>query len=141
MFDEIKFTELTRDLIDCDYALGDTSKGYDCVSAICHVYKGMGANIPDEWKGLTFETYATRFGGDHWEDDLIEFSRSLGHSVEINYIRKGDLIVFDKPPIRGPGIYLGNGYVFRIYDGAIRGGKVSPLRYFHDAIVDIRRLI
>ena len=138
MFDEIKFVEATRKLVDCDYSLGDTSKGYDCLSMLLQVYREMGVIFPDEWNGWTEKNYGERWTKGEGRKELIQFLKELGTPIEINFIRKGDIIVFEN----GAGIYLGNGYALGIWEKhELRGGKVFPLRHFLNKIQDIRRLI
>ncbi len=141
MFDEIKFTEITRKLIDCEYDLGDTSKGFGCLTMILRIYREMGFVFPKEWNGWTESNFAKRWENGEGREEFMKWLSELGESVNLNYMRKGDLIIFNKHGFIGPGIYLGNDQIFRIYDGCIAGGKVSPLKFFRNAIVDVRRLI
>ena len=141
MFDEIKFTEITKQLTDCEYSLGDTSRGFDCLSMILKIYRDMGVKFPDSWDGWTEQNYAERWNKGEGREEFLQWLSQLGKRVDSNFIRKGDVIIFNRNGFIGPGIYLGNDLVFRIYDGDIKGGKISPLRHFRNSIVDVRRLV
>ncbi len=134
MFDEIKFVEATRKLVDCDYALGDTSKGYDCLSMLYAVY---GDKLPVEWNGWTLENYAERWKKGEGRKEFIEFLSGLGISVSVNFMQKGDILIFPD----GPGIYLGNDQLIRIFAGEICGGKVYPMKLSKQMTIDVRRFI
>ncbi len=137
MFDEIKFTEATRKLVDCDYSLCDTSKGFGCLTMILQVYREMGYRFPDEWNGWTESNFAERWEKGDGRKEFIEFLNTLGEPVQTNFVRPADLIIFED----GPGIYLSGGNVIRIYAGNIEGGKVLPFRLLKRFVVGIRRLV
>lgn len=132
--DEIEFTNLTRKIVDAPYCLGDASKGYDCITMLFAVY---GDKLPREWKGWTLENYADRWRRGEGRNEIVEFSRSLGKSISPNFMRKGDIIIFPD----GPGIYLGDGHIIRIFAGEVEGGKVYPMRLSRQPILDVRRVL
>ncbi len=128
--------------VDCPYVLGDPRKGFDCLSMFLDFYRAMGVEFPKEWNGWTEENYAERWAKGEGREEFIIWLMEQGTSVDRNHLQRGDLIVFDGliGDVRwmGPGIYLGNGHVVRIFEN---GGHVIPLKPFEKIIVDVRRLI
>ena len=133
---EIQFNELTKRYLDCPYFLGDTVQGFDCITLIFDFYGALGVKLPEEFNGWTLGNYAERWSRGEGRDELLDFLTSLGTSVEKNYMRRGDLVIF-KADILGAGIYLGNGSVLGI---TTDGGKVFSIRTLDKFIHDIRRL-
>jgi cell wall-associated NlpC family hydrolase len=129
--------------VDCPYVLGDIRKGFDCLSMVLDFYRAMGIDLlPGEWNGWTEENYPERWERGEGRREFIDWLKTLGVSVDLAYLQRGDLIIFDGPipsgEFKGPGIYLGNGHVVRIFQN---GGHVIPLKPFEHTIVDVRRLI
>ncbi len=65
----------------------------DCVNLLRLVYEPLGASLPTEFEGLTWETYAER-----WKKapdySLVErFLMGLGRPIEPNYLLPGDLLI------------------------------------------------
>jgi len=86
-------------LIEKPFFLGDLTgvKGYDCLNTIKSFYTELGVILPDEFEGVTWDSYAAK-----WDDDpeearevLIRFLRSLGKPVGINYCLRGDLLIIE----------------------------------------------
>ncbi len=129
--------------IDCKYALGNVSEGYDCVNSLLEFYSAMGVELPREFEGWTSENYGERAlknpGAGHKE--WAKYLLTLGHEVDKNYVARGDLILFAAENVDiCAGIYLGNGNVFIMF---ALGGRVCPYSVFErkDYIKQVRRLL
>ena len=128
--------------IDCPYSLGDTSKGWDCLSFILDLYEGVGIKWPDEYNGITRENYGDLWKSGGGRKEFEEFLLSLGESVTLSDLRRGDLIIFKKRDgVVAPSIYTGNQNMHIITD---MGGKTVPfkiLKLLKFELIDIRRLL
>ena len=128
--------------VDCKYALGDVSKGWDCLSFILDLYEGMGIEWPEEYNGITRENYGELWKSGGGRVEFEEFLLSLGESVKPGNLRRGDLVVFRMNDGNvAPGVYTGNGNIHVITE---KGGKTIPFKMFERLkfnLIDIRRLL
>jgi cell wall-associated NlpC family hydrolase len=139
--DEIHFTEATRKLVDAPYVLGNPSKGYDCLSMLYAIYDDA---LPREWHGWTLQNYAERWSKGEGRKELAEFVCGLGISIDPNFMRKGDIIIFGwSDASKGPGIYLGNDHVLAVLTSEIgvNGTRVIPIRKLKPLIFAVRRIV
>ncbi len=90
-----EFTQKIQKFIDAPFALGDTSKGWDCLNSLAEFYDSIGAKFPREFGEWNEQNYA-----DGWLRDpskarmtLIKFLRTLGEPVDKNYLMEGDLLI------------------------------------------------
>ncbi len=135
---DTRIAQAVNPLVDCAYVPGDSRKGFDCLGMVLKFYRGMGVEFPREWNGWTEENYSERWAKGEGREEFISWLKELGVSVDRAHLQRGDLIIFDKDGFVGPGIYLGNGHVIRIFE---TGGHVIPLKPFINTIIDVRRLI
>jgi cell wall-associated NlpC family hydrolase len=139
-FDEVKFHNITRRYVDCLYGLGKKDprvEGFDCLTMLKDFYEEMGATFPEEWNGWNAENYAERWENGEGRKEFVEFLMTLGSPIEKNYMRRGDLIIYEGT-LSGPAIYLGNGLAILVLT---IGGRVHSMRALEPYILSIRRLI
>ena len=90
-----QMVEIISALMGKPWVLGsfDPAVGFDCVSFPLYVYDQLGANLPHEFEGLTWESYAAAY---RLKPDYGLFERfllSLGEEVPRPYRLPGDLLV------------------------------------------------
>jgi len=127
--------------IDCQYSLGDTSKGWDCWSFIVDLYETMGFQLPMEYNGLTRNNYAQIWKDGGGRKEFEEVLLSLGTTVIPGNLRRGDLMIFKIKDGVAPGVYTGNGNIHVITE---KGGRTIPfkvLKLMKFELIDIRRLL
>jgi len=128
--------------VDCQYSLGDTSRGWDCLSFIGNLYRTMGFKFQEEYRGITEQNYKDVWESGGGRKELEEYLLMLGESVDVEHIRRGDLVVFRmRDGSAAPGVYTGNGNVHVITE---KGGKTIPFKMFERLkfnLIDIRRLL
>jgi hypothetical protein len=115
--------------LDAPFALGDMSKGWDCLNSLAEFYDSMGAEFPRKFGDWDESNYVLRWNENEKKSREVfrQFLRSLGKSVDWNYAVAGDLLLFERMDIPiFPGIYMGNGNVL-INWGVKKGMKVAPL--------------
>lgn len=128
-------------LVDKPYALGDLSKGFDCLNFLKSFYSDMGFECPTEFDGVTMENYA-----ELWQTDQTKTKKimkrllfSVGTEIEPPNMQRGDLLVFEGKKFQSfPGIYLGNGNTIVAFDVGVH---VLPLRYLRQYLIGVRRLV
>ncbi len=134
-----EFTAKLQKFIDAPFALGDKSKGWDCIDSLIEFYSSIGKPFPREFKGFDEQNYAERWARGEGKKEMREFLLSLGESIDPNYALEGDLFVFDGLETAFPGIYLGRGHLLMVFD---IGAKVVTLKAMKTLlkIIDVRRL-
>ena len=139
---DIELSENMSRFVDCQYALGDTSRGWDCLSFIGYLYRSMGFKFQEEYKGITEYNYKDVWESGGGRKELEEYLLTLGESVDVGHIRRGDLVVFRMHNGNAaPGVYTGNGNVHVITE---KGGRTIPFKMFERLkfkLIDIRRLL
>jgi cell wall-associated NlpC family hydrolase len=122
------------------FVLGDTSKGFDCISLIRDFFEAFGYQFPEEFEGITWKTYAAEYLRDPISVNGIRerFLKSLGQPIEKNYFRRGDLLLFRKDLEFFAGIDLGNGYMKALF---LAGVHDVPFHLFQKWHIESRRLI
>lgn len=133
-----EITDAARRLIDKPYHLGDTSRGYDCLSMVLDFYRGCGVKLPEEFRGFTRENYAERWKRGEGRQEIREFYGSLGRRVDVNYALPGDLMIYEWEDTVTAGIYLGNGHALMCFE---KGLKVVPFRFFKSKLIEVRRCL
>ncbi len=138
---DIDLSKSMSQFVDCRYFLGDSSRGWDCLSFILDLYEQMGIKWPEEYKGITRENYGDLWKSGGGRKELEEFLLSLGESVKPGNLRRGDMLVLKTPGGGAPAIYTGNGNIHLITE---KGGKTIPmkiLKHLKLDLIDIRRLL
>jgi hypothetical protein len=162
-------------LVDCNYFLGDKSKGWDCLNSLQEFYEACGVTFPREFEDWNEVNYRDKwiYDPEMGRQAFFRFLQTLGEPIDKNYALRGDLLILkynvsEKPPLMSrpvmerikrmhpfmrrminavldgkqlltfPGVYLGNGHIFLIFE---KGGKVVPYRFFERLVVEVRRLI
>lgn len=122
------------------FVLGDTSRGFDCISLLLDFYGGLGYQFPAEFEGISRETYAEEWLRNPEKTGFIRerFLRSLGTPIEKNFFRRGDLLLFRKELEFFAGIDLGNGNMKALF---LAGVHDVPFHLFQRWHVESRRLI
>ena len=137
--DEIGFINRANRLLGAPFALGDRSKGYDCLNSMAELFESQGVIFPREFGDWNEANYAERWEKGEGMATFRAFLFSLGEPVDINYIALGDIIILEKKGIVSAGIYLGSGHFRAVHNHL--GGIVFPLNFFRRAIAGVRRLI
>ena len=140
MIDSTTFANVIEKYRRRKYALGDPSRGIDCANLLFGVYEDLGLILPQEFEGVTRESYADLFRSDPAKASAIfyRFLWSLGRSVEINFSVRGDLMVFKRRNEVFPGISLGGGNVLLVSEFGV---LCVPSRAYKDHLVAVRRLL
>ena len=140
-----EFTQLIKKFVDAPHAIGDISKGWDCLNLLNELYILLGKDFPTEFKGWNAENYAERWKRGEGKEIYREFLLSLGEPIHPNYALEGDLFIFAGSGLVFPGIYLGRGHLLMVFAQCDakqknRGCKVVPLSFFKKALIGVRRL-
>lgn len=128
---------------DASYFLGDQSKGWDCLNSLLSFYEKFGVEFPQEINGWTRENYARRWQENETEGRKVleAFLSSVGKPVDLNYIIRGDLLIFGGAGIPlFPAIFLGSDNVL-INFGCKFGMRVVAIGSIPAKLVGARRLI
>lgn len=128
-------------LIDAPFFLGEREKGYDCLSSLMKFYSEMGYKFPLEFEGWTLDNYRAKWIRDDKEGRRVlgRFLRTLGDEIRLNFMARGDLLIFEGKDVPAfPGIFLGNGNVFIAFSS---GCRVMPLEYFKRFLKEVRRVL
>jgi hypothetical protein len=141
MVSDTKIANAISKFIDRPHAIGDLSKGWDCLNSLLDFYRKMNISLPDEFEGYTETNYGAR-----WEKDqnkcrlaLERFILGLGEKIEVAYTMRGDLLIFKTPQFPAfPAICLGNGHMMIVVK---EGAKVVPIHFFDRFLIGARRLI
>ena len=139
--DDTAIANMISEFVDKDFALCDKKKGWDCLNSLMTFYESFGYQFPIEYMGWTKENYGIRWGKDQKEGRKIfgEFLLGLGHEIAFSEILRGDLLIFQAEELGiFPGIYLGNGNIFMVFD---KGAKVIPLKVLKSKLINIKRMI
>jgi cell wall-associated NlpC family hydrolase len=137
---DIEFTKKTYQFINKPWKLGgDGKEGWDCISSIKSFFESCGIELPKEFKGWTWENYCARWERGEGMTIFKEFLLSLGHSVSIDQIQRGDIIVLEKNDLVSCGLYVGNAHMQVIPKEY--GTTIVPIGFFRSAIIDVRRLL
>ena len=105
--------------IGIPYALGGNgSSGMDCLMLINTIGRELGANIPDEFKGISEDNYArlwTEFP-QKAKRTLISYVSSLGERIGVPFLFPPDLVLFrDGEDELGVGVYMGKGLILSAF--------------------------
>lgn len=131
--------DVARRFVEAPYALGDTDKGWDCLSLIMEFYRQLGVTLPVEHRGINISNYADVWKGGGGRAEFFEYLTAIGEEIEPNYAILGDLMIFDYGNnCVAPGIYLGNGTVLCAYE---KGIFVIPLRFIKKHLYEVRRCL
>ncbi len=143
---DTNISEASKDMIDAKYALGDRSRGFDCLNSILQFYREMGVEFAKDFKGWTEDNYASKFANnpDEGRKALIEWIMTLGRDIDTNYFKPGDLMIFKQGEYAPfPAIYLGSSNVLLV-TGKDHGSKVFPLKTVKQhfgKLISVKRLI
>jgi hypothetical protein len=133
--DDLKFFESTSEWVDTPC---DMRAGRSCLAMMLKFYRKHGVTFPDEFRGFTEDNFAERWlrgeGRPEWE----EFLTTIGKPVEVNFARKGDLIVGKVENMLFSGIYLSASKVLMMFE---TGAKVVPFEPLRPFVTHVRRLI
>lgn len=134
-----EFTLKVKKFVDAPFALGDKSKGWDCLNALDEFYRSIGKDFPQEFRGITKDNYAEKWNSGDTRKIYKDFLLSLGSSINPNYAIEGDLFIFDGTEWSFPAVYLGRGHLLGVFT---EGVKVVPLRLMKRLFTfsDARRL-
>ncbi len=141
--DDIKFVNKTNKFLNGKFVLGDRSKGWDCLNSLAEFFDSMGVSFPRQFKDWNEQNYPKRWERGEGMETFREFLLSLGRPIDLNYLRPGDVIIFEKEyegkPVVSAGLYLGSNHFQAIHNklGVIR----LPLWFFKSAIIGARRLV
>ena len=111
------FAAVIGRLVGRPYALGEMGRGLDCFSSIYAYLGEAGQELPDEYQGLTLQTYADLFREDpgRAKEIMCEFMGSVADEIEPGLARVGDVLLLKcrTKPEAGPalGIHGGGGNV------------------------------
>lgn len=135
----VEFTQKIEKFIDAPFALGNKSKGWDCLNTLDEFYRSIGKKFPEEFEGITKDNYAEAWRSGKGKKLLKRFLLGLGRSIDQNYAVEGDLFVFEGEKAVFPGIYLGRGHLLMVFD---KGVRVVPLKVIKKGfyLLDVRRL-
>ena len=82
-------------LVGIPYVLGGAAsgRGLDCFSSIYRYLAELGQDLPDEFKGLTLETYAGLFVEDPLQakEIMVEFIDSVADPIDLSEAFAGDI--------------------------------------------------
>jgi hypothetical protein len=134
-----EFTLKIQKFVDAPFALGDKTKGWDCLNSLDDFYRSIGKDFPEEYKGVNKDNYAEKWKSRNGKKLFREFLLSLGSKIDPNYMIEGDLFVFDGENFSFPAIYLGRSHLLTVWD---KGIKVVPLKAIKRLfkLADVRRL-
>lgn len=135
---DIQVAAAAQRLIDAAYNLGDTSKGFDCLSAIIEFYGNLGVKFPSEYEGFTLENYAAKWNAGEGREEFLDFLLEIGSEVDTHFERAGDLMVFEAGESVFPGIYLGSGNMLCAFE---KGVMVLPFKFYQRSLIACRRLV
>lgn len=138
MLNDVEFVEKTNKFMNMPYALGDKTKGFDCLNMMMEFFDSAGIPFPKQFRDWTIENYPERWARGEGMDVFRDFLFSIGQPVEREFILPGDIIILEKAGVVSAGLYLGNGIFQAAHNkqGIIR----LPIKFFVDAITGIRRL-
>ena len=90
-----RFAGITGRLVGRAYALGGCATGCDCFSLVYLYLQELSLELPDEFEGLTLETYAARFeqDPDGAKEVMVRFISSLLPELEPRFAFAGDLLL------------------------------------------------
>jgi len=122
------------------FVLGDTSKGFDCISLLLDFFEGLGCQFPEEFEGISRENYAAEYLCDPVKLNGIRerFLRSIGTPIEKNFFRRGDLLLFRDGLQFFAAIDLGNGNMKALFSAGVHD---VPFHLFEKWHIESRRLI
>lgn len=133
------FTLAIQKFIDAPFALGDKSKGWDCLNSLDEFYRSIGKSFPTEYKGINKDNYVEKWESGKVSKIYREFLLSLGSSVSPNYAIQGDFFIFDGVESTFPGIYLGRNHLLMVFDTGVRVVPLKVMKHLF-SLVDVRRL-
>jgi cell wall-associated NlpC family hydrolase len=119
----------------------DPAQGFDCVSFPLYVYEKLGADLPHEFEGLTWETYAEAYQQKPDYPLFLRFLLSLGQKIDPNYRLPGDLLVMaggDQGEHITAAILLPNQKAVRVDPGL--GVMIFPAQLIKD-LRGVRRVV
>jgi len=138
---DTKIANAASKLVDKSYALGDMSKGYDCLNYLVSFYSELGVEIPREFEGETLETYPQlwKTNPKKAQQIMAKLFDTFGEEISQDYMARGDLLIFEgKEFAIFPGIYLGNDNVLIVFE---EGSHVLPLRFIKKFMTKVRRIL
>ena len=142
---DIEFVNTSKRFVDTPYALGDPSKGWDCINSLIEIFCRLGVDFPRQFGDWNESNYAERWNRDEKEARKVlrAFLFSLGDPINCNFAIRGDLFLFEDPdhdiPMF-PGVYLGNGNILLTL-GTKKGTRVVSLGVIKKYLKEVRRLI
>jgi len=88
---------VTSQFVGSPYALGHASRsqGFDCISLLLAMANKMDLPVPDEFEGVTRETYPELWNTDKEKAKavLFRFLATLGEEVKPKFAFTGDLLI------------------------------------------------
>lgn len=141
MIDSSRLAATIDPMIEQPHALGDRSKGWDCLNSLISIYRALGFEFPADFEGITEDTYADLWRNDNRRARAMfgRFLSSLGEAIDPAFSRRGDLLLFRGLELSSiPAINLGNGQMLMVLKGGVHNERVDR---FRDTLVGARRLI
>lgn len=142
---ERRISNAISKMIDKQYALANTSKGYDCMNSMLLFYESLGATFPDEFEGIKRTDYARHFIKDEVGTREVQsrFLRQVGQRVEWWELLPGDLLLYTE---QGTGaavaaIYLSNGDVVVASTMGVRVVSMDDMNKQYDGQYEVRRIL
>jgi hypothetical protein len=140
----IKSTDLANavhEMIDANYCLGDTSKGWDCLNSLLSVYRKLGFTFPESMGGIDESNYARIWNEDNDRARAVftDFLMGLGEPVDPSFSVRGDLLIFKGAELPAfPAISLGSGHMLIVFQDGVR---VEPVSRWKKYLISVRRLV
>lgn len=90
--------------------LGQSFDECNCLQLLYNIYKKIGFEVPDKYKGYDLNTYMA-----YWEEkpeqairDMMELFKTIGNEVNAKFLKRGDIVVVRYKDSKFPSIYLGD---------------------------------
>ena len=135
-----EFAEKIKKFTDAPLALGDKTKGWDCLNILDEFYRSIGKDFPTEYKGINESNYIEKWNSGNVGNLYLEFLLTLGESVNPNYAIEGDLFIFKGREVAFPAIYLGRGNLQIVCEKGVRVVTMKVMKALYGLPIDVRRL-
>ena len=117
---EIKQKQILRSFLGKPFALGDSSRGFDCFFMCYYYLYLLGNKLPKEWNGISLNNYKEIRKEDAVKSRNLMFDFMKEYTdVVTNGIRFGDILklkpTFDSSKPSFLGIYNGNGDIMAVF--------------------------
>lgn len=109
----------------------------DCLLMFLNYFEAIGIKMPDQWNGWTRQNYAERWARGEGREEYYQFLTEQTMPVDINFIRRGDIVIFKHEDIMYIAIYQGNDNVMLVTDKI--GTTIMPLWAIRGKVTEVRR--